>query len=85
MLGIPEDRWHKVPPLRSLVVHMAVLELADLEGASNVGDEIAACADALGIVDDGTAKTRPSDSLYRQLRRWRARGQVDHTGDSEAA
>lgn len=85
MLGVPEDRWHRVPPLRSLVVHMAVLEVADLEDASNVGDEIAAAARALGLPDDPGRKTRPSDSLYRQLRRWRRRGQSDHTGESEAA
>jgi len=64
---------------------MAVLELADLGGCANVGDEIAASARALGLPDDPERSTRPSDSLYRQVRRWRAAGQVDHTPEEDAA
>jgi len=75
-LGVPEDGWREIPALRRYAETAAVLELADLEGATNVGDEVAAACRALGLEDDGTRATRPSDSIYRRIRRWRSRGRA---------
>jgi len=73
-LGVSEDGWRQIPALRRYAETAAVLELADLERCVNVGDEVEAACVALGMEDDGTRATRPSDSIYRRIRRWRARG-----------
>lgn len=84
-LGVSEDSWHRIPAVRRFVVTWAVLELADLEGASNAGDEISDACRALGLEDDPTRATRPSDSIYRRIRRWRARGHGVQPEESDAA
>lgn len=84
-LGVPEGAWPTIPTVRRFVTTAAVLELADLEGASNVGDEVAAACRALGLEDDPSRSTRPSDSIYRRIRRWRARGHAVHPQGDEAA
>lgn len=87
LLGVPEGSWPEIPAVRRYVVTSAVLELADLDAAENVGDAIAAAAHALGLEDDPGRATRPSDSLYRRIRRWRkaADGHAVQPSESEAA
>lgn len=84
-LDVPVSAWSEIPAVRQYVETAAVLELADLEDADNRGDEIASACRALGLEDDPSRATRPSDSIYRRIRRWRRSGQSVQPPEEGAA